>query len=72
MKVTPELIIKGIDMFLLALSWLEDLGVNYKEIVDAQKQARDEFEAGNRASPELSSAERQVFIDQAQAAIDRL
>ena len=65
-------VIRAIDLLLLAIGFLEDLGVNYQEVIDAQKQAKDDFDNGLRLSPQLNSTERAIFINQAQAAVDEL
>lgn len=44
---------------------LMSAGINYREVMDAQEKAQAE-------GRELSQAEREVFIDQAQAALDQL
>ena len=44
---------------------LRTLGINYREVLDAQ-------EAAEAAGEELSAETRQGFIDQAQVAIDQL
>lgn len=62
---TISLINKVIDMALAATSFLKKAGVNYQEVIDAQAKADAE-------GRELSAAERQAFIDQAQADIDKL
>jgi len=54
-----------INVLLAGLRLVKELGINYQEVIDAQEAA----EAEGR---ELSEAERQVFIDQAQDAIDQL
>ena len=62
---TAALALKAIDILLAGVSFLGKLNVNYQEVIDAQKAA----EAEGR---ELNQAERQVFIDQAQARVDVL
>ena len=56
---------KLIDAALAITGALKNVGINYREVIDAQEAA----EAEGR---ELNQAERQVFIDQAQAAVDSL
>lgn len=58
-------VIKAIDLVLAGINLLRILGINYREVIEAQERA----EAEGR---ELSAEERQVFIDQAQEAIDQL
>ena len=60
-----EVILKAIDILLAAGDLLETAGVNYREVQDAKDRAKAE-------GRELDATERQVFIDQAQAALDRL
>ena len=62
---TIGLISKLIDAALVITSALKNVGINYREVMDAQ----DAAEAQGR---ELNAEERQVFIDQAQSAIDQL
>lgn len=69
---TIAVIDKLLAILLAGIGGLKKLGVNYAEVIAAQEQAEAEFSAGNRESPELTAQERQVFIDQAQSAIDRL
>lgn len=57
---------KLIDAGLAITNALTKLGINYREVMDAQEAA----EAQGR--PDLNEAERQVFIDQAQSAVDQL
>lgn len=68
---TLALINKLIDIAFAAMDGLASANVNYQEVIDAQQRARDEFENGLRDSPELNADERQVFIDQARAAVSR-
>ena len=63
--LTATLIIKLIDAGLAITSALSDAGINYREVMEAQAVA----EAEGR---ELNERERQVFIGQAQGAIDKL
>lgn len=58
-------ILKALDMVLAGISLLKTLGINYREVIDAQESA----EAEGR---ELTDGERQNFVDQAQDAIDEL
>ena len=58
-------ILKALDMALAGMSLLKTMGINYREVIDAQEAA----EAEGR---ELTDAERQNFVDQAQDAIDDL
>jgi len=60
-----EAILKLIDILLAAISGLQNLGVNYQEVLNAQQQA----EAEGR---ELTAAERQRFIDEAATAVGDL
>ena len=62
---TIGLISKLIDAALVITSALKNVGINYREVMDAQ----DAAEAQGR---ELNAEKRQVFIDQAQSAIDQL
>ncbi len=59
-------ILQAINIMLAGLKLVESLGINYQEVIDAQKNAEAE---GRR---KLNRAERRVFIDQAQSAIDKL
>lgn len=58
-------IAKALDILLSGIGLLRTLGVNYSEVIAAQEAA----EAEGR---ELTDAERQRFIDEAQSAIDQL
>ena len=62
---TIGLISKLIDAALVITSALKNVGINYREVMDAQDAAAAE-------GRELNFEERQVFIDQAQSAIDQL
>jgi len=62
---TALLIGKLIDAALVITKALSDVGINYREVMDAQDLA----EAEGR---ELNDAERQEFLDQAQNALDQL
>lgn len=62
---TALLIGKLIDVGLTITKALADVGVNYREVMDAQDAAA----ADGR---ELNAAERQMFLDQAQGALDQL
>ncbi len=57
--------LKLIDTALAVTGTLQSLGVNYQQVMAAQERA-------NAEGRELSSDELQAFIDQAQAAVDRL
>ncbi len=57
--------LKALDMVLAGISLLETMGINYREVIDAQEQAALE-------GRDLTEAERQNFVDQAQDAIDKL
>lgn len=63
--MNTTVILKALDILLAGISLLDKLGVNYREVIDAQEAAAAE-------GRELSDAERQQFIDQAQASIDNL
>ena len=63
--MNAAIILKLIDAGLAITTTLASIGINYREIMDAQ-------EAAEAAGREFSAADAQVFIDQAQAAIDRL
>lgn len=56
---------KILNILLSATSLAKELGLNYREVMDAQDQA----EAEGR---DLTDEERQGFIDQAQNAVDQL
>lgn len=58
-------ILKAIELLLGGISLLRTLGINYREVIDAQERADAE-------GRELNAAERQVFLDQAQQAVDQL
>lgn len=62
---TVMLINKLIDAGLAITSALHNVGVNYREVMEAQAVAESE-------GRELNDRERQVFLDQAQGAIDQL
>lgn len=59
------LLLKLLDAGLAISSTLQQAGVNYQEVLDAQAAAAVE-------GRELNSQERQAFINQAQAAVDSL
>lgn len=56
---------KILNIFLSATSLLQKLGVNYREVLDAQDRA-------NAENRELTDEERQGFIDEAQTEVDQL
>ena len=58
-------ILKALDMVLSGISLLKTLGINYREVIDAQENAES-------LGRELTDSERQFFVDQAQDAIDKL
>ncbi len=62
---TALLIGKLLDIAIAATGALQSAGVNYREVIEAQEKADAE-------GRELNEAERQVFLDQAQAALDAL
>ncbi len=62
---TALLVGKLLDIAIAATSLLRSAGVNYREVMDAQ----DKAEAEGR---ELNEAERDIFLQQAQAAVDAL
>lgn len=68
---TIALVNKLIDVAFAVFDGLESAGVNYQEIWDARKRAKEEHEQGLRDSPDLNADERQVFIDQAREAVSR-
>lgn len=58
-------VLKLLDVLLAAIGALSKLGVNYREVIDAQEQADAE-------GRELSPAELQNFVDEAQNEVDEL
>lgn len=62
---TAMLINKLIDAGLAITSALRNVGVNYREVMDAQDAAAAE-------GRELNAEERDAFLSQAQSAIDNL
>ena len=62
---TAILIGKLIDAGLTITKALQDVGINYREVMEAQAVASAE-------GRELNDRERQVFLDQAQNALDQL
>ncbi len=62
---TAMLINKLIDAGLTITSALRNVGVNYREVMEAQAVAESE-------GRELNDRERAVFLDQAQSAVDKL
>jgi len=69
-SVTGSDVLRLLDIALWVIDGLESAGVNYQEVIGAQKLAKLQFERGERESAELNASERQFFIDQAQAAVD--
>ena len=63
---TAAVINKAIDAFIAITGFLSNLGVNYREVMEAQEKAKAE------GRDDLNVDERQVFIDQAQTSVDRL
>jgi hypothetical protein len=58
-------ILEAINVLLAGIRLLNTLGINFREVIEAQAQA----EAEGR---ELTDEERQRFIDEARAALDQL
>lgn len=63
--MSTEATIKAIDVLLSGISLAATLGINYREVIAAQERAKLE-------GRDLSADERQAFLDEAQAAIDKL
>lgn len=61
-----ELALKALDVFLAGLGLLDKLGINYREVIDAKDRAKAE------GRDYLTAEERQPFLDQSQAALDKL